>query len=238
MIEFFNLTQLRNAEFISYGRDVLALFKEHDLPGLGLQTSVTQFEKNLQPVVVKYDQEKGNTLAHDIEKADLRRDNAVIGIRQVADAYTRHFDVAMKKAAEILLKCIARYGNSAIAYQNYFQETESIRRLMHDFETMRDVKDALETLGLQEWADELKDANQDFQVLYQRRMEKEKDDSVGQLKDLRNAARESYESLVHFLVATHTVQPKDVFQELITGINQQIQEYNRILENQVTPQAV
>jgi len=94
MIEIFNPSQLRNAEFISYGRDILALLKEQDLPGFGLQTSVNHFENDHRPAILKFDMEK--------------------------------------------------------------------------------------------------------------------DDSIGDLKDLRNSARESYGSVVHFQSARHTVQPKNV----------------------------
>jgi len=232
MIEKFNLSQLRNADFITYGRDVLNLFKEYDLPAIGLQATVNTFEKELHPVLVKFDLEKGNTLALEMEQSDLRRDNAIIGIRQVADAHTRHYDTILKKAAEILLKCIARYGNSAIAYQNYYQETESILKLVADFENIVEVKHALDTLGLVDWAAELKEANQEFEKLYQKKMSNQPDNQDVNLKDLRNNAKESYEGLIQFLVATHTVQPKDVFRKLIAEVNLLNKEYSKILAAQ------
>jgi hypothetical protein len=233
MINSLGLSKLRNGEFINFGNDILGLSKKYDLPTLGLQTMVTAFEDSLTPLNKLFLKEKGSAFSTDIELADLRRDNAVLGIKFVLDGYLKHYEQAKQSAAELLIETIEKYGSGAIAYQNYVQETSSINQFIAEIDANPALKAGIEELNLTAWFGELNQANLDFNVLFIKRNEEQSQKPEGNLKDLRKSAKDGFDALANFLIAKQWIQPGPEQESLILEINGLISQYNLLVQSRM-----
>lgn len=227
-MEKIDLTALRIAEFIAIGSDVDFVLSEYDITALGLATVVPPFRSGFRLVAEIYAREKGSPLSKDIEVADGRRDECIIGIKGVAESYMRHYDQTFRAAADILLRTINKYGNS-IATQNYLAESESLRQLCEDLEAVGPAKEALAKLGLTAWANEMREANTAFAVLYQQRNKETSQLPVGNVKELRGSAKITFDALMAMLDARNLISPGAPLTALINELNTLIGKYNRLL---------
>lgn len=222
------VTRLRNAEFISLGTDVVAIARKYDLSLPLLKPETDKLEDAFKPLNTLYAQEKGSQLSIAIELADIRRDDAVNGIRFVAEGYMKHYEDPKKTAASTILRAIGKYG-SDIANQNYIQETATLNNLTEDMEAPGALRDALALLGLTAWGTELKEANKAFNDLYLQRIEQSSQKPEGNLKELRLPARTQYDLFNRKLDAMDIMVPTDPLTNLIKELNSLTAQYNRLL---------
>ena len=100
MVNPISLARLRNAELLALCSDILDLGKRFDLVAITVNTHFDMFENAQKPMRDQYAVEKGNPLSQSLEAADFRRDEAIIGLRGLAESYARHF-VAAKVEAQV-----------------------------------------------------------------------------------------------------------------------------------------
>lgn len=228
-MEKLDLASLWIAEFIRLGADVEAVLARYDTEALGLGSVAESFKTGFEKVSHVYGREKGSPLSKDLEKADIRRDQCIIGIKGVAESYLRHYDPAFVGAADTLLQTINRYGNS-IATQNYQTESESLRQLCGELDSPGAAKDALIKLGLNAWALEMRVANTDFSLLFERQnKEASPVPAIGNVKDLRIAAKGDYDALMAMMDARSLVSASPQLSHLIAELNTLIGKYNQLL---------
>lgn len=227
-MEKLDVSALRIAEFIALGSDMEDVLVKHDTAALGLEPVVSSFMIGFKNVSDLYGSEKGSPLSKDIELADVRRDQCIIGIKGVAENYQRHFDPAFAAAANILLRTINQYGSN-IATQNYPIESLSLNQLCNELEATGEVNEALVKLGLKDWATEMRTANTVFSSIFQQRTKETSQQPTGSLKELRLAAKADYENLIDMLDALKLVSPSSSLTGLIKELNTVIGKYNELL---------
>ena len=228
MLSKIAITRLYNTDFLGYGTDIIAICKKFNLPLPALTAATASFETSITGLKAVYAQEKGSILSPQVEQADLRRDNAVSGIKLTCEAHSRHFEPAKVAAADTILRCIAKYSNN-IAKENYLRETEMLRNLSEDFDAAGTVKDALALVGLTAWAGEMKAANEQFNTVYTSRITEASQKPDGTVTDLRLPAREQYDALMKVITALDTLTPGDGLTNMIKEINVLTDKYSLVI---------
>lgn len=219
---------LRNAEFIALGKDFISLIDAANPATLGINAGFAPFKAEWLSLDSLFMLERGSILTDDLVALDTRRDNAIVGIRTVADGYSRHFDPAFRAASERILACIDKYG-SKIHKQNLLAETETLRNLVADFETGALMLNALTVLGLSAWVTELKDANNDFNQVYLQRTQETSAKPNDSLAARRKPAIELYRKLVKTIDAKDTLDPSPALTTLINQLNGLVDKYNQLI---------
>lgn len=228
MFKPISIYKLRNSEFLNLGKGIIKLTKDADPASLGLADALVPFEAEWFSLDDLFGLQKGSVLTNDVEQLDKRRDDAVSGIRMLAESYTRHFDESYKAAAELVLNIFNNHGK-AVQSLNYQAQTEAVRSLVEDFETNPNVVSAIAQLQATAWVTELNAANEAFDTMY---LERTKETSTKPGQSLSNRRRQAVEVLNTFLAtveATQRIMPKPGLPELIAQINTLFDEYNQLL---------
>ena len=230
MVTPLSLARLRIAEMLGLCSDVLELGKRFDLVAITVNTHFDMFENAQKPMRDLYAVEKGNPLSQSLEAADFRRDEAIIGLRGLAESYARHFVAAKVEAGKTLLRTIEKYGSN-IYSRNYQEETEILRNLVDDLQKPGPVKDAVVALGQADWVAELDAANKNFNKLFLDRNASEGQKPAGNMKECRLHARKSYETLVNIVNAKELLNSSPALITLITEWNLLVDKYALLIAN-------
>lgn len=227
MIHSVDLQNLRNADYLQFQKDFLAIISRNNPSVLEVQTKydeLTQKADELENLFKK-------VLAHPISKEllalDQRRDDCINGIYYTALGNTYHFDMAKREAADVLLARLKLYG-SGIAKLNYQSETATINNIINDWEDSPALNQAIITLSLSAWKEELNLINGEFNAKYLNRTQDYGAANPKTFKLKREETNVIYYALrdrinaLHLLVETSSSPYKTVIYQL----NALIDQYN------------
>jgi hypothetical protein len=227
-MEKLDLDALRIVEFIELGFDIKAALGPYDKNALGLESVSNNLSAAFGNLSDAYSREKGSALSKDIELADARRDQCIIGIKGVSEGYERHFDPAFASAASHLLQTIHKYGKS-IATQNFVAESEILKQLCNELESSGPAKEASAKLGLSAWVAEMREANEAFIQLFQKKNSESNQAPVGNVKELRAEAKKQLQAFMAMLSALTLVSPVAELNDLLEKLNSISEKYEKIL---------
>jgi len=176
--------------------------------------------------------ERGSAMTDAIIALDARRDNAIIGIRLFINAFTYHFDDAMRTYAELLEHNLSLYGSS-IARENYQSETAIINKILVDWTNKPELVTAVKALQLTEWKVELETANQAFNTQYlARNTEMGAAVPDNTVKDNRLLTTNAYYQLRDFIISHHTISNQAApYKKVVNEINSLIEQYTALLNS-------
>ena len=229
MITKIALTRLHNPEVMGYGTDFIAIVKKSGLAQPALTAATALFEASINALKNVYAKEKGSPLSIQVEQQDERRDKAITGIKLTCEAQLRHFTAANVAAADVVLRCMAKYSPN-IAKESYLKETEMLRNLVVDFEAAGAVKDALALLGLTAWVAEMKDANEQFNTVYLARNAEISQGPQSNATDMRLPVREHYEGLIKVIAALETLDPSPALEGMVKEANGITAQYQLLID--------
>lgn len=229
LIDTLNYTRLRNGEANQFGADLHTILNKFVPRIQGLNVQADNVKAANQKISDLFAKEKKSKLSKKIENADLRRDDAVTGIKQCAEAFVKHFNPNFRKAAQDLLDGINKYGAN-IAGQNYIQESAILKNLSEDFENNTDLKNALTVLNIVDWAAELNEANKEFNALFlQRNEDSSRQKPDVSMKELRIDFKVIMEKTFENVYARHILASSDDVLFLIGELNTLIAKFNKIV---------
>ena len=84
---------------------------ELDPAALQIEAQVTDLATQVQNIDNLYKPFTGSDITPELVILDARRDNAIIGIRSLAESYAHHFDPEKKLPGEAILANIEHYGS-------------------------------------------------------------------------------------------------------------------------------
>jgi hypothetical protein len=226
MIDTVEFQNYRNGEFIQFCITIGNKCMELNPMALQIAPQVDDFRMLSQKMDQLYKPNIGSEMTPDIVIQDVRRDQAIVGIRTIADGYTHHFSADKKQAGEQILKAIDHYGTQ-IYLQNYAEESTSLRAVINDLENTVVLSQAVALLQASDWVQELKQANNLFQTLYEARIN-EATGKVTSLELLRIDTTASYRTLVNHINSHEVLHPTPELTLLVDRINQTILQYNQI----------
>lgn len=227
-----DLPKLRNAEYLQYMKNYLAIVLRNDPSRLKITAKYDALQGKSSELDALFKKILANEKTADILALDGRRDDAINGIYYVAQGYDYHFDPNLQTAAKLVKDSISVYGGG-IAKLNYQAETATITSLVMDWENKAPLAAALTTLNLTNWKNELKAANTAFDEKFLDRTQEYGDATPENLKSKREETNQVYYALrdridAYHLLAETTPSP---YATVINQLNALIDQYNTLLNN-------
>lgn len=229
MINAITLNNLRNSEFVQFITDVLAIVQRNNPADLKVQEQYNNLMAICTSLETLFKNERGSAITDTINVLDERRDNAINGISSFVQALTYHYDEATRKHANALARHLKLYG-TGIARENFQSETAIINNILTDWESKQPYTDALASLNLVAWKDELRTANSAFSAQYLERTQELSAAPPETLKEKRIDACDAYYALRDFIVSFYTIHKgAEPFNKTVKQLNALIDQYNALI---------
>jgi hypothetical protein len=233
MINGIELPRLRNAEYIQFIKNCLAITQSNDPAALNVQV---QYDDLLHMLVILeglFVTEQGSAVTEDVSALDLRRDRAITGFSLLVNAYTYYFDPVTAKHAETLNRQIAQYGGG-IARENYQAESAIIDNLLADLKNKPELDAAIAALGLKNWKNELDQANTAFNDAYLVRTKQLGAATKDRISAKRQETNEVYYKLRDFINSYYTINSGAApYGKTTDELNALIDQYNTMMANRL-----
>jgi len=226
------LKLLRNAEYLQYVKDYLAIINLNTAEQLGIEAKLAILTTKATELESLYKKALASDKTQELLLLDERRDDALNGIYYFLLGNTYHFQTDQQQKAKLLLTNMELYG-SGISRLNYQAETATVNNLIRDWENKPELADAILSFNLNSWMNELKTSNEEFNTKYLLRTQEYGDASPETIKTKREETNTAYYALrdridaLHLLVET-TPSP---YATVINQLNALTDQYNKLLIN-------
>lgn len=241
-VEEINLVRLANAEFMNFMERFLALLPleaegepesgEMGAPKLSITAEqVTEAKGYLAQMndLTRIPQMKAETKPK--EEVDRKRDSLIsLLFSRVKTSRSVPIE-AESKAAEQLYIVISPYRG--IGKLPYNQETEMIKGLLLDLRKLEN-SEAVRTLGLDAYVDELDNCNKQFEALV--KTADMKNSELGfneQMRDLRVAMTDLYHEMTDYAFATNLLNETEESLYFMSGLNALIHDVESIYKQRL-----
>lgn len=241
-VEEINLVRLANAEFMNFMERFLALLPleaegepesgEMGAPKVGITAEmITEAKGYLAQMndLTRIPQMKAETKPK--EEVDRKRDSLIsLLFSRVKTSRSVPIE-AESKAAEQLYIVISPYRG--IGKLPYNQETEMIKGLLLDLRKLEN-SEAVRTLGLDAYVDELDNCNKQFEALV--KTADMKNSELGfneQMRDLRVAMTDLYHEMTDYAFATNLLNETEESLYFMSGLNALIHDVESIYKQRL-----
>jgi hypothetical protein len=234
MINSINVRKLRNGEFNQFNDDLDEIIQRNDSPLILKSDPYLLFKSNSDRVNRLFKASQLTLVSDELASLDEQRDSTFNSIRLMLEGSLHHPQTELQKYAQALLKHLDTYGKG-ITRKNYPTETAILKNILEDWQTFPHLAEALSALGFTPWQNKLKDLNQRFNDLYVSRAQEAGTGQSEKMKQIRDAAGDSYYELREFINSLYVVNKKaEPFAKLINEINGLVDKYNQVASHLLT----
>lgn len=227
MINSANFKSYRTSETVQFFSDLSGICLRNNPENLQIQEQVKAITLHTESLNTNFKADRGSSITAELMDLDERRDKAFLCLKMIIEGYEYHYNTLKRDAAKDLLTIIEKYGSS-VARLNYQSQTSTIRNMVEDLQSKAAYK--LEILGVGDVATELKDANILFSERFHDRLNENAQNRSVAIGELIKSAIISYRNLTSHIVAHATLNPSEVYTDLIEQINQLIESYNNTVK--------
>lgn len=237
MINSIILRDLRNASYLQFQKDFLGIISRNNPATLQIETKYNDLAAKSVELENLFKKILANPMSQELLQLDGRRDDCINGIYYGALSNSYHFERANKEAADLLLANLKLYG-SGIAKLNYQAETATISNIINDWENQPKLTQALATLNLGAWKDELSTVNEEFSTKYLDRTQDYGNATPENLKMKREETNAVYYALRDRINALHLLieTSPSPYSTVINQLNALIEQYNRLISLPTVPE--
>lgn len=216
-----NTTSLRHNQLIGLVTDSVRVTKNFlslDDEDTVLRGRVEQLEGLLEQYNQTQNMVRKSIVTADLDIADKKRDKAFLLITSLVRNYSRSQTSELQLACKSLQALLATY--QTVISQSYEAETVALNRLLKQLETSP-YKEAVQTLALSPFVEELRQAQAEFDILYQQRLlEQTNKAPAGQVGYLRQEVLNGYYFIVDYTAIMAEAYPEKLFyHELLAQFN-------------------
>jgi hypothetical protein len=216
--------RLRNKLHFEFMRSILELLQTRGANISYVTGLIQKFAAQVNEEDLALDLLKRYEATEDIHNEDGRRDNAFYRICDLIRAGHRHFDEIKRAAAGRLAAIVKEYkGAPKLPLP---EESAAIHNLLQKLETVRTDTDLL---GLGEWVNEMKNANDRVRSLMANRESEAVSKAQYKMKTVRVETDKRYAEILTCLEAAAIIDGAGTCKQLFDEINARIDEYNNIL---------
>jgi hypothetical protein len=223
-VKTISVKKLRNNLHFEFMSSILALLHTLGIPVGFIANALQKFATRVKEEDDALDQLKHYETTQEIHDEDGRRDNAFSRMYSLARLGLKHFDEAKRRAAERVSNIMREFRG--VSRLPLAEESAAIHNLLQKLET---VGYEINILGLSEWVNEMKDANDKVRTLMATRESEVAHKAQHKVKTARAAVDEVYSEIIVCLEAAAIVEDSANCEQLIAEINARIDEYNNIL---------
>ena len=223
-INAFNTSRFRNAEFDSLGTDVLKITKDFDWAGLqveGFYTNVSTCLHNFEDQLNRM-----NTVPETkgIEKSDLLFNNGWRALKLVCKVYLLNPIAEKRQAANVLINLSKIHGYN-LHSESYQEQNAKAKMFLTDCESIVEVKEAIVTMGIQEFINNLKNALDEITLnIANRKSKSSKQMNDKDTKMLRQKLDMALDGMFKYMESMSGLVEDSPFVEMIKNINVSIQK--------------
>ena len=232
MIQSIDLFKLRNAEYLQFQKDFVAIAARNNPNVLQIQAKLDDLNQKTVELDDLFKKILANENTQILVDIDNKRDIAINGLTFLITGYSYHFDNTLKQAADKILDNLKVYG-SGIAKLNYQAQTATLTNIINDWENKPALVDALNTLNITNWKDYLKQQNNQFNEVYLNRTQEYGNATPESLKTKREETNVFYYALRNRINALHLLieTPPSPYSTIINQLNALVDQYNNLLNN-------
>jgi hypothetical protein len=223
-IKMISVKRLRNNLHFEFMSSILALLQTLGISVSLIANALNKFATHVKEEDDALDQLKHYETTKEIHDEDDRRDNAFSRMYGLARVALKHFDQAKRKAAERISNIMKEFKDAPRL--PLAEESAALHNLLQKLES---VKDDIDLLGLGEWVNEMKDANDKVRTLMAARESEVAHKAQHKVKAARIAVDEIWSEVITCLEAAAIVENQGNCEQLIAEINARIDEYNNVL---------
>ena len=235
MIEKVKLSNLRNSEFIEFFKTLIQLIEGKSINASRVKEKLNELILLVKQVDGVFKPELGSKLTGKLQEIDTERDNLIAGIDLIIEGYCHHFDSALKMKAELLWNSLRTYG-TGIQRLGYQEETQVLDNLSQRWLSTSELTDALVSLNLFDWVNEIKKQNDLFRANYIDRVDTDASQLDIRAIDLRKQIAKTYDDLNDLLQAYAIIGDEPTYGQVINSSNELIGKYNQLLKNRSASQ--
>jgi len=219
------LSKMRNDEHFQFHTEFIKLVTRSGAANLKVEApfeAYLQFYRRADEALKKIPK---SALTEEIHKADKRRDKAFRGLVDKNRASLKHFRLEVQEAAKRLSILFKTYGKLGSKPLN--EQTSGVYNMMQELRGA--YADALDNVGLQDWANELEAANNDFAMLYRLRLDESAQKTKAVLKQERKNMDTAYRQLTERLNARVVLESEPTLHGFIDSLNTLIAKYKTLM---------
>jgi len=229
-IESIAISTMRNDAYFQFNTEFRDLVIKFEAEKLKIKS---QFIENYLPLYTQLDdilkKIRKSAITEKIQEADALRDNMCVGINEISKAYLRHFDADVCDAAKRVRIILDTYGN--IARKPLNEQTSAVYNLLQELQGK--YKEDIKKIGLEEWVNQLKITNQQFDTLVKDRYDESAAKIDAVMKEVRKELDVVYKNLVDMVNVFAMIESdKEVFISFIKTLNVIIAKYATIMAQQ------
>ncbi|MDR0725103.1 MAG: DUF6261 family protein [Prevotellaceae bacterium] len=219
------LNKLRNEEWFNFFKEFKAFVEEFFPQTQDIEELFTVFLTLYAMSNSALDKIIKSGLSSVIVQLDEERDSRLRGMTAAVRSGLYHYDAGKCAAAEKIAEVLDHYGD--IALRSYNEETAAIYSLLQDLRGP--YADAVQTLELNGWIDELDNSNQNFEkAILDRHREILGKTDVNML-DVRRKTDRCYLDIVERIEALMLIHGDGEFAPFVTVLNNNIDRYITVL---------
>ncbi|MCK5824836.1 MAG: hypothetical protein KAG96_05455 [Ichthyobacteriaceae bacterium] len=219
------LSRLRHEEHVQFMTEVVKTGKELYTTGNQIEPYIKAMEPYITNISNLLNKRANVESSIDLENVDLRRYEAYVGLKLLVEGYTNHFDEIKRKSAEVLMSYFKNKGG-CLRKLNYHEQTTYINNLLNDLETDKLVLEAINSLNLAVWFNELKIANTTFEDIYMYSIDRNDTNNAEAIKNLRLKLNLLYSKLNYGVFALSVVNVSTNYSEFIISVNDIVTFYD------------
>ena len=220
-----HLVSLRNAEHLQFQTEFKTEVEKKTPTALGIDTQFANY-------LLKYKEEdealvyiRKSSQTDLLNEADSYRDRIFRGLCDTDRAALNHFKPEKAEAARKVNIVFDTYGN--ITVEAYDEETAKINSLIKE---LRDNHaNDLDLLALNEWVDELENANNKFVDIKNERYTEESSKTSLRMKKVRTEIDAQYKEIVNRINAQILLNGDTNYIDFVTALNQRIENVKLVL---------
>lgn len=231
MIKAININNLRNAEYLQFMKNVASLVEANNPTELNVSNQYDALVAKNAEIEALFKKELSNPITEELVALDERRDKCIMGLAAVIKGHTYNYKEDIKAAATALQNNLELYGAN-ISRQNYQAETATLNSLIGDWLDKPALNEAVQTLNLLGWLQEMRAVNALFDEKYLKRTQDYGSASPENIKLKRDETNEVYYALRKFLEAYSVINSANpIFAKTTNELNALIDQYNTLLAN-------
>jgi hypothetical protein len=234
MIKKLRFSELVSTQFLQFFVRLLQMITGADPTKLKIILRVNTLNDLVNRIAKVIKQEQAYQETVEIKKDDDERDDAIIGYVTHVKSQTRSKKANVKAAAIFLLNYLNNLSPH-IHSEDYSSESAILTKIYADYLTDVEVKNAIVTIGAQDWLTQINDANVAFEAKYKARtITMATDKTLDTYSDLRQPTKEAYYSLLNIIQARYEValyenQDTTDYVNLINNMNALIAQTEQII---------
>lgn len=236
MIKKLRFPQLVSTQFYQFFVRLLVIITNADPTKLKIILRVNPLKDLVDRIAKVLKQDQAYKETAEIKQLEDDRDDAIIGYVGYVKAQTRSKKANIKAAALFLLNYLNNLSPQIYA-EDYSSESAILYKIYADYLNNTEVRNAIITIGAQDWLTQINDANVAFEAKYQARtVEIGVQATKDTYSDLRQPTREAYNGLVNIINARYEValyenQDTTEYVNLMNNMNALIAQTEQIIES-------